>query len=355
MKDVVAIVLAAGEGTRMISSIPKVLHKICGKPMIMHVIDTIYEAGIKDLFIITGYKEPEVREIVKKYGTCITQEKRLGTAHAVKQAEPYLKGFKGDIIVMCGDTPLITSKTLKKIIRRRRTHHSACTVLTTILDDPTGYGRIVRNRDQTVRKIVEEKDTNIYEAEIKEINTGTYCFYAPDLFEVLPQIKNDNAQKEYYLTDAIYLFYKQGKEVEAVITEDAGEAIGVNSRQDLARAEKIMRKRILDEIMNNGVTVLSPDTTFVDKTVSIGKDTVIYPFSIIEGDSEIGQRCQIGPAAHIVSSKIEDNVKIIRSTVYKSKIKGNQQIGPFAYIYNSSDIKSYYDDLFPSIQDSEEN
>lgn len=332
MENLVAVVLAAGEGTRMVSSIPKVLHHICGKPMISHVIDCVDEVGVDELFFVTGFKEPEIRDSVIRHGECITQSERLGTAHAVMQVLPYLEKHRGDVLIMCGDTPLIKPTTIERVVKKRRSHHLAGTVLTTKMNDPSGYGRVVRNRDLTVRKIVEEKDTNIYEAEIREINTGTYCFSIPDLLNSLPLVENDNAQQEYYLTDVIEILFRKNREVEAVLTDDPHEAIGINSRMELARAEKYMRLRILDKIMQQGVTVLSPETTFVDKTARIGRDSIIYPFSIIEGNSVIGERCRIGPSAHIVDSTIGDNVIVNRSTVENADIPGDTNIPPLSYL-----------------------
>ncbi len=349
MENLVAVVLAAGEGTRMVSSVPKVLHHLCGKPMILHVLDCIQEVGVDELIFVTGYKEPSIRESVKDYGQCITQKERLGTAHAVMQTLPYLKKHQGDVLVMCGDTPLVKPSTIEKVVKKRRAHHLAATVLTTKMQDPTGYGRVVRNRDLTVRKIVEERDTNIYEADIREINTGTYCFSIPSLLETLPGVNNNNAQNEYYLTDVIELLFREEQEVEAVVTGDQHEAIGINSRSELARAEKCMRMRILDEIMQQGVTVLSPDTTFVDRTATIGRDSILYPFSIIEGDTVVGEKCRIGPSAHIIDSNLGDNISVNRSTVENTTLEDSTTILPFNYYLNG---KNYNGDQMKNIREA---
>lgn len=352
MDNLVAVVLAAGEGTRMVSSIPKVLHHICGKPMISHVIDCIREVGVDELYFVTGFKEPEIKNALKQSGKCITQKERLGTAHAVMQTLSYLRQHKGDVLIMCGDTPLIKPSTIEKAVKKRRAHHLAGTVLTTKMTDPSGYGRVVRNRDMTVRKIVEEKDTNIYEAEIKEINTGTYCFSISDLLKALPLVNNENAQQEYYLTDVIEILCSKNREIEAVLTDESQEAIGINSREELARAEKCMRMRILDEIMRQGVTVLSPDTTFVDKTAVIGRDSIIYPFSIIEGNTVIGQRCRIGPSAHVVDSVLGDNVVVQRSTVDQSTIEEKTHVPPFSYYAGGKNYSSHKELIYNNIGDN---
>lgn len=331
-RSLVAVILAAGMGTRMNSQMPKVLHSVCGTSMIDHVLEALKPLDVKQVYVVTGHLHKMVEEHVGERAHCVLQAKRLGTAHAVKMVVPFLKDFSGDVLVTCGDTPLIKSDSLQGLVRRRRSHHNACTVLTTTLDEPKGYGRVVRNRDGTVRKIVEEKDTNTYEEKIQEINTGFYCFDAKDLLWALERVKNDNAQKEYYLTDTIEILGEAGREVEAHVAPDSREVIGVNSRRDMALAEKYLRTRILNTIMDQGVTIVDPATTYIDNTVKIGIDTTIQPFTIIRGKTAIGEGCEIGPNVTVEDSNIGENVCIRNSVVEEAQIGDNVVIGPYAYV-----------------------
>jgi bifunctional UDP-N-acetylglucosamine pyrophosphorylase / glucosamine-1-phosphate N-acetyltransferase len=340
MKDLMAVILAAGQGTRMYSGLPKVLHSIAGQPMLDHVLEAIELLEPSRIFVVTGFMGEHVREHVGKRAICVHQSKRLGTAHAVRQVVPYLENFKGDVLVTVGDTPLIRTDTLRETIKRRRAHQVAATVLTTELENPTGYGRIVRNRDGTVRKIVEEKDTNIYEAAIREINTGFYSFDCQKLLAALRKVDNKNAQREYYLTDTIEIIGRLGGEVEPVMGEDPTETIGVNSRADLARAEAFLRQRIAYAIMEQGVTVIDPNTTYIDKPVRIGRDSVIQPYTMLKGRCSIGERCEIGPHAHVTDSKAGDGCTLRFCYVDQAELGDKVTVGPYAVVRPGTKISS---------------
>lgn len=332
MKNLVGIILAAGQGTRMYSGLPKVLHNVAGQPMLDHVLEAVSALEPEKIYVVTGFMGEKVREHVGNRAICVHQKRRLGTAHAVKQVVPHLRGFRGDVLITVGDAPLIRPETLQELVKRRRAHHVAATVLTTELENPTGYGRIVRNRDGTVRKIVEEKDTNVYEAAIKEINTGIYVFDCERLLEALERVRNNNAQREYYLTDTVEILGKLGYEVEAMVAEDATETLGVNSRADLARAENLLRRRIAMSVMEAGVTVIDPATTYIDKQVRIGKDTIIHPFTMITGKVEIGEECVIGPHVHIADSKVGAGSRLQFCYVQEAEIGSGVSVGPYALV-----------------------
>ncbi len=331
-RKLVAIVLAAGMGTRMNSQIPKVLHSICGTAMIDHVLASLEPLDVSQIYVVTGHLHDMVRDHVGRRARCILQKERLGTAHAVMMVRKHLAGYDGDVLVMCGDAPLIETESLRNLIQRRRSHHTACAVLTTLLDDPSGYGRVVRNRDDTVRKIVEEKDTNTYEVKISEINTGTYCFDGKALLRALKKVRSDNAQKEFYLTDVVEILNEFGEEVEAQVAEDPTEVIGVNSRRDMAMAERYLRRRILNRIMDAGVTVVDPATTYIDNDVTIGIDTTIHPFTIIQGRTAIGVGCEIGPAVTMRDSAIGKRVRVRNAVVEEAVAEDDVTIGPYAHV-----------------------
>lgn len=332
MTDLVAIILAAGQGTRMYSGLPKVLHSVAGQPMIDHVLEAIQPLNPKKIYVVTGFMADTVQEHVGKRAICVKQEKRLGTAHAVKQVLPFIKDFKGDVLVTVGDAPLIKTETLRELAKRRRAHQVSATVLTTELDPPTGYGRIVRSRDGTVHKIVEEKDTNTYEVDIKEVNTGIYVFDCQKMITALKKVGNKNVQKEYYLTDTIEILGQLGYEVEPVVAADSSETMGINSRAELARAEGYLRNRIAQQVMEHGVTVIDPSTTYIDKQVRLGRDTVIRPFTILQGKCDIGERCDIGPNAHIIDSTIGNDFSVKFASVEKAVIGDNVTVGPYSSV-----------------------
>ena len=327
-----AVVLAAGKGTRMKSKTPKVLHSVCGLPMIHHVLQAVGKTGIEKTVVVVGYQGDEVARELSSDVEVAVQKEQLGTAHALLSTEPLLKGFSGHILVLCGDTPLITPQTLIDLVAFHVDSLSAATVLTAKMEDPTGYGRVIRDKYDRVAKIVEQKDASPAEQVVQEVNTGIYCFKADFLFEALSGISPNNAQGEYYLTDIIQLYVSQGRLVRAMTVVDVTEIQGINDRIHLAKAESALRRRVLDKLMMDGVTVIDTASTFIDQTVEIGSDTVIYPFTYIEGKSVIGSDCVIGPQTRLLDVHVGNGVEILNSIVLKSKIGDRSSVGPFAYV-----------------------
>lgn len=332
-----AIILAAGQGTRIKSDIPKVLHKVCGKEMVNHVIDTMRKASIDDVNVIVGKGAELVKEKTSfKNITYSLQEEQLGTGHAVKCAVEFLKGKKGVVGVFAGDAPLIKPETVENLFNEHLAKGNSATLLTSMVEDPTGYGRVVRAGDE-VLKIVEHKDCSPEELKIREMNAAIYCFDIESLVESLDKLSNDNNQGEYYLTDVIGILKNEGKKVGAIVI-DYEETIGVNSRVQLAEAEEILRNRINLMHMNNGVTLIDPKSTYIGADVEIEIDTVIYPNNVLEGNTKIGKGVIIYPNSRISNSEIDDFVEIQASVILDSKIGEGTTVGPFAYIRPDSVI-----------------
>ncbi|OGW84344.1 MAG: hypothetical protein A2987_06940 [Omnitrophica bacterium RIFCSPLOWO2_01_FULL_45_10] len=323
MKDVIAVVLAAGKGTRMKSGIPKVLHRILGKSIIVHILDSIKKSGVNKTIVVTGHGRGLLKEALKKAAVkVVTQKELLGSGHALISAKKALQGRSNNVLVVCGDTPLLKSGTLKELIDKHKQSGASATILAGKLKDPSGYGRIARDGRGRIIKIVEEENVKFYEGSKNEINVGTYCFKALDIFEALGKVKRDNKKKEYYLTDAIDILNREGKLIESVEAEDPDEAIGINERADLAEATQVLKKRILEEVMAGGVTVEDPQTTTIYTGVKIGRDTVIHPNTIIESEVEIGEDSSIGPHARLrpdvrIGNRvvIGDFVELVRTRV----------------------------------------
>lgn len=332
-----ALILAAGQGKRIKSNLPKVLHKVCGKEMINHVIDTMREANIEDVNIIIGKGAELVQKATESRNVSYSlQEEQLGTGHAVKCAKEFLKDKDGVVAIFTGDAPLVRKETVKNLLDNHIENGNTGTLLTSLIQDPTGYGRIIRNGNE-IERIVEHKDCNEDELKVNEINAGMYCFDIKALLGALEKLSNDNAQGEYYLTDVISILKSEGKKLGAVITE-FDETLGVNSRAELAQAEVIMRKVINKKHLDNGVTIIDPSNTYIGVDVVIGQDTIIYPGNVLEGKSEIGTDCILYPNSRIDSSVIGNEVEIQSSVILQSKIGDNTTVGPFAYVRPESNI-----------------
>ncbi len=327
-----AVVLAAGKGTRMKSKLPKVLHKLCGKPMLSYVIDSVIIAGVEKTVVVVGYGADLVAQEVKDTAQVAFQAEQLGTAHALMQAAPFLKDFSGQLLVLCGDVPLIEARSLTKLVESHRAAGTVATVLTAEMEDPAGYGRVIRDGMGRVARIVEQKDASPEEKLVREVNTGIYCFETAGLFDALNKVTPANAQGEYYLTDIIGMYVRRGLPVGAVVLDDPREMTGINDRVQLAEVERYIRGRVLDDLMKSGVTVMDPSSTFVDRNARIGRDTVIYPFTIIEGDTVIGEECIIGPGSRLVNTCMGSGVSVQYSIVIDSQVGDNCSIGPFAYL-----------------------
>ena len=311
MADRVAIILAAGVSSRMNTELPKVLHEVCGRPMLAYVLDACREVGVQKAYVVVGYGAEQVQEQFADDSDIVwvRQDQQLGTAHAVMCCRQYLADFGGQTLVLCGDGPLIRSQTLKILIEKHRAENATVTLATAMLDDPSGYGRIVRDLYGNIQGIVEDSDCTREQLAVKEVNPSYYLFNNKVLLETVEQVRPDNVKSEYYLTDALALIIASGRKVVAVTAVRPEEAMGVNSRAQLSTASKIMQRRIQQELMEHGVTIVDPDNTWIDARAQIGRDTVIEPFTYIHGRVGIGSGCRIGPFAYLRhGTVIEDDV-----------------------------------------------
>ncbi|NLY77889.1 MAG: bifunctional UDP-N-acetylglucosamine diphosphorylase/glucosamine-1-phosphate N-acetyltransferase GlmU [Tissierellia bacterium] len=338
----VSIILAAGEGTRMKSHTPKVLHRICGRPLLEYVIEASKNAGIKENYVVVGHGGDTVKEHFKDTDVIfrnqpIGDQYPYGTGYAVMQA---IDSIRDDInvIILYGDTPLITDETIKEFMDYHKKMGNHATVLTAYVDDPTGYGRIIRDKDDKILKIVEHKDANEEEIKVKEINSGMYCFKGQQLKYALGKIDNNNSQGEYYITDVIKILKEEGYRVDAYRIEDATEIYGVNSRVQLAFCDRVMRNRINHSHMENGVTIINPENTYIDPGVKIGRDSIIYPGVFLKGKTVIGENCIIRENTVIEDSRVANSVEIISSTIEESTIEEGCKIGPYAHLRPNSHL-----------------
>ena len=326
-----AIILAAGQGTRMKSKLPKVLHKVLGKPMVQWVIDCLTAAGVTDKITVLGHGAEQVATVVGEQTSIVYQTEQLGTGHAVMQGVKALGAENDCVIVICGDTPLLQADTIKSLLAKHNAEKNMVTVLTAQASDPTGYGRIVRNGAQ-IEAIVEQKDATEEEKTITEINTGTYCFNQQFLLQYLPTLTTNNAQKEYYLTDLIKIANQNQFPVGGYQLDDFSESLGVNNRVQLAQAEQVLRQRKCNEVMLAGVTLIDPASTYIGADVVIGSDTIIYPNVVLEGATVIGSDNIIGMNCRFVDSIIGDNNDIQSTTIVESTVGNGCKIGPMAYL-----------------------
>ncbi|HOW69814.1 MAG TPA: NTP transferase domain-containing protein [Phycisphaerae bacterium] len=335
-KPTAAIILAAGKSTRMVTNLPKVLHEVCGRPMLSYVLDACRAADIQRLIVVVGYQREQVVEAFSKEAglTFVAQTDQKGTGHAAMMCREALADFEGNVVVIAGDMPLVRAETLQLLIGTHRKQNSAVTLATAVLEDATGYGRIVRDEYGNLQGIVEESDCTPEQKQIKEINPSYYCFDKALFFDALNQIEPNNVKGEYYITDALHILVQRGHRAIAITAVKAEEAMGVNSRAQLAEVGRIMQNRIQAQLMQNGVTIVDPANTWIDIRAQIGQDTVIYPFSYIHGRVKIGSRCVIGPFAYLRDgTAMEDDVVVAVFTELKnSKLGTGTRVRHLSYI-----------------------
>lgn len=334
MKNCQAIILAAGAGTRMKSALPKVAHEILGKAMANYVIDEVLRAGIEDIVLVTGYGRDIVEgKLGKREVTIALQEKQRGTGDAVRAAIKAVRRSKKNVLVLCGDAPLIRAATLKRLVRLHRREGATVTVLTGVLEDPSGYGRVVREPSGAIGRIVEEKDGSRDEKAINEVNSGSYVFNAKFLFENIEALVPDNVQREYYLTDLVYRAFFTGEKVSGYLAPDSDEIVGINSREELAFASGVLALRVAESLMKRGVTIEDPYNCYIGPDVKIGPDTVIEPGCVIRGMTKIGRNVRVGTGAYIEESDIKQAAEILPYCVVVQAVVGKgARVGPFAHL-----------------------
>ncbi len=332
MGDTAVIIMAAGKGKRMKSNLPKVLHNLAGKPILNYVLDTVDQLEAKRKILIVGYKSDKIRELIGDNIECVEQKEQLGTAHAVLQTKKLLSDFKGDVLILSGDVPFLTVKIIKKLLKYHQANNFCCTLVSTILKNPKGYGRIIRDKKGEIKGIIEEVDLSADKKKITEINSGIYCVNKDKLFQALEKITPDNKQGEYYLTDSVEILLKERLTVGNIIVKDYSEILGINSRLDLADASQKVYQKTLQDLMLQGVTVVDPNSTFIEQGVKIGQDTIIYPFTIIEKDTKIESGCFIGPYSHLIDADIGKGVRVWASIIESSTVKEGANIGPYAHL-----------------------
>ncbi len=336
LSELHALILAAGKGTRMKSELPKVVHPILGRPMVSYVIDAVKSIGCDKTILVTGYKSNVVKASLQNMNDgsidYTEQTEQLGTGHAVQCYVKSASERPKNLLVVCGDTPLISTETINKMVELHKKEQPAITMMTLIMNEPGNYGRIVRSENENVIAILEAKDCSKEELEIKEINLGVYLFDSEFLFNNIFSLKPNNKQKEYYLTDMIEIAAKQGKKVIAVIEKDESSTLGINSRQHLALVSSILQKQILNRLMDSGITITSPEQTFISPTVKISPDTVIEPGCMIMGNTIIGKNCVIGPNVKLNNAKIGDNTNLEFCVIENASVDSSSKIAPFTTI-----------------------
>jgi bifunctional UDP-N-acetylglucosamine pyrophosphorylase/glucosamine-1-phosphate N-acetyltransferase len=343
--DIHLVILAAGKGTRMKSAVPKVLHHIAGAPMIDYVLRTAAWLAPRSITVVIGHQADALKDALTRYSglRTVVQEPQLGTGHALKITEPLFEHAKGTLVLLSGDVPLLSAKSLKDLVVRHSDSKAAATVITAVVANPHGYGRIVRSGGNTggqgeqIARIVEERDATDAERQIREINSGIYAFAIEGLFDALRELKSDNAQKEYYLPDLIAAF--RGRGVQTVVVANPHEIQGINSRTELAAVSRIVRQRKNEELMAAGVTIQDPATTYIDESVTVGPDTIIHPSVTLQGKTSVGQGCEIYSGVRISNSRIDDRVTVLDHCVIADcAIGSGATIGPFAHLRNEAQV-----------------
>ena len=331
MMQLAVVILAAGESTRMKSSVPKVLHPLAGRPMVWYSVETATRLSVDRPLLVVGREADAVRRTLGEAVVYVEQTERLGTGHAVLQARPLLAGRSRAVLVCYADMPLLTSDTLARLVDLQQRSGAAIAMLTLLADDPMGFGRVVREADGRVQAIVEEAVATPEQLAIRELNAGVYCFAADWLWSRLPDL-SVSPKGEYYLTDLVAMAVAEGHRVEALVSEDAEELLGINNRVHLARAEAIMRRRINEQWMLAGVTLVDPAATYIEATVELGADTVIYPNTYLRGMTTVGAECEIGPNTLVRDSQIGERCVIRASVVEEARIEDGVDIGPFSHL-----------------------
>ncbi len=331
MEQPAAVILAAGRGTRMKSDLPKVLHPLCGRPMLSYVLETLRRAGVARPLLVVGKDAAAIRGKIGSVVHYIVQRRPLGTGHAVAQALPRLKG-RGLVYVVYADMPFVSPPTLRGLREAMRGTPVAAAMATGIVDGAHHFGRILRDGERRFQRIVEDRDATPEERAVREVNLGVYCFRLPALQQALDRIRPNNQQREYYLTDAVNVLAQADERVVTVDVADPDELIGINSRGELAQAERAMRRRVLSRVMASGVTVIDPSTTFIDETVRLGRDTIIHPMTLITGRTVVGERCVIGPGARIHDSVIRARARVWDSSLEGARVGPSSVVGPYAHL-----------------------
>lgn len=332
------LILAAGKGTRMKSDMPKVIHKVNGIPMVSKIIDVLSGLNPEENILILGHKKDEVLKVVGENCDYVLQTEQLGTGHAVIQAKEKLQDYDGDVMILCGDTPLLREETLKALYDFHKKSGAVTTILTSIYENPFGYGRIVKENG-LVKAIVEEKEASDEIKKIKEVNAGVYCFDSKELFNALSKINNNNEKGEYYLTDVIGIQVSENKIVQSFTLEDNMEILGVNSKVELTQANKVLRDRKNKKLMEEGAILIDPDTTYVEEGVKVGKDTVIYPGVVLQGNTVVGENCELIGNTRIIDSTLGNNIRVESSVIEESILEDGVTMGPFAHLRPKSHLK----------------
>ncbi len=327
----IGIILAAGKGTRMKSKTPKVLHPLLGKPMLAYALEAVQTATGRRPLVVVGHKAEAVQAAFAEKADFVIQDPPLGTGHAVHSARKAVPAGTRWVLVSNGDMPLLTAQTFQRLIEAQKAHNGPITMLTVEVDDPRGFGRVLRKPDGTVQAIVEEPDATEEQKRIRELNVGAYCFDAEWLWEALPKIPL-SSKGEYYLTDLVGLAVAEGRSVQALRLEDPNEAIGVNTRVHFAEAAAALQQRINRRLMESGVTLIDPTRTYIEPTVQIGRDTTIWPDCYLRGNTTIGENCEIGPNAYILDTQIGDNCRVFASVLEYAVLENNVDIGPFGHL-----------------------
>lgn len=333
-----AVILAAGQGTRMKSDLPKVLHPVCGQPMVLWSVESARTLGADDVVLVVGHGADEVRRTVGPDVTYAFQAERLGTGHAVLQARQALLGRADTVLVLYADMPTLRTETLRRLVDLHRSRRPTITMLTVHSDDSMGFGRVVRDEAGAVREVVEEAAATPEILALRELNCGVYCFDADWLWEHLPRIPPTPPKDELYLTDTVGLAVNEGREVEAVTIDDVTEVLGINTRVHLAASERILRRRIAERLMLDGVTLMDPETTYIDASVRVGRDTVIHPNTYLHGATVVGERCELGPGAVVRDSRIGDGCRVLASVLEGAQMDDGSNVGPFGHLRSGAHL-----------------